>query len=130
MFGNQKDDRVFALHRRPKQAGGVFWCAWNYDTQSGIMRERRFVGLAMPQTSAGKISSIRRVNHQRAFPIAERSPAQSRDVGDELVKPWVNEIDKLQLEHGAFAIGREAAPHSENGRLGERRIENLLGKLG
>ena len=79
------------------------------------MCERRFVRLTVPQAAAGQICTIRRINHGRAFPIAEGSPAQGRDIGDELVESWINEIDKLQLKDRAFAVGGQAAGNTENG---------------
>src|SRR5438552_17947707 len=94
------------------------------------MGERRFVRLAVPQTSARQISSIWRINHQRAFPIAERSPAQIRYVRDELIEPRINEINKLQFENRAFAVRRQTAGDTENRRFGKRRIEHLFWKLG
>src|SRR5207245_3088155 len=115
MFGNQKDHGILGMHRCPKQSSCVFGRARNDDAQTGIMCERRFVRLAVPQAAAGEICPIRRINHGRTFPIAERSPAEGRDIGDELVESWINEIDKLQLKDWAFAVGGEAAGNTENG---------------
>ena len=130
MFGNQKDDRILAVHGSPKQAGGVLRGARNHDAQAGIMREHGFVGLAVPQASAGQISSVGRVKHGGTFPVAERSPAQRRDVCHELIEARIDEIDKLQLEYRSLAVRSETARHAKNCRFGERRIENLLRKIG
>src|SRR5439155_23797126 len=64
---------------------------------------------------------IRRINHGRPFPIAERSPAQGRDIGDELVESWINEIDKLQLKDWAFAVEakQQATPRMVDSARGE-----------
>ena len=93
------------------------------------MRERRLVCLAMPQTSAGQIRAVGRINHGRTFPVPERSPAQSGDVGDELIERGINKIDELHLEHGAFPVRSETARDSQNSRFGEWRIEDLLWKF-
>ena len=94
------------------------------------MCERRFVGLAVPQTSAGQVCAIRRVDHSRTCPVSERSPPQIRDVGNELIKPRINEIDELQLEHGALPVRSQTAGDAENGRFSKGRIEDLARKLG
>ena len=84
------------------------------------MRERRFVCLAMPQTAARQIRAIRRINHRRTFPVAERSPAQVGDVGDELIESGINKVDELQLEYWAFPVRSKAAGNPEDGRFGKR----------
>src|SRR5205085_10469292 len=94
------------------------------------MREHRFVGLAVPQTSAGKICAVGSVNYRRTFPIPKRAPAQIRDVGDQLIESRINEIDELQLEHGTPAIGGQTAGDAEDRRFRQRRIENLFWKFG
>ena len=94
------------------------------------MCEHGFVRLAVPQTSAGQISAVRRVNHGGTFPIPERAPAQVRDIGHELVEPWINEIDELEFEHGTATVSGESACDAKNGRFCQRRIKNLLGKFG
>src|SRR5437867_12139800 len=94
------------------------------------MGERRFVRLAVPQTSARQISSIRRINHHRAFPIAERSPAQIRYVRDDLIEPRTNEINKLQVENRALAVRRQTAGDTEQRRFGKRPSTALLSTLG
>src|SRR6202030_4366694 len=105
------------MHRSPEQTGGVFRRAWNDDCQSRIMCERGFVSLTVPQTSAGQISAVRRVDHGRVFPVSERAPTQIRDVRDQLIESRINEIDELQLEDRTVAIGRESTGDSENCRL-------------
>ena len=90
------------------------------------MRERRFICLAMPQTAAGQIRTVRRINHCWAFPIAKRSPAQRRDVGHKLIEARIDKINELQLEHRALSISGQSAGHAENCRFGQRWIENLL----
>src|SRR5262249_42432903 len=94
------------------------------------MRERGFVRLTVPQTSAGKISAIRRVNHGRTFPVSERAPTQIRDVRNQLIESRINEIDELQFEDRPAAVSSETARNAEDGRFSERGIENLLWKLG
>ncbi len=64
MFRNQEQNRIFAMHRRPKQSGRIFRRARNDDDNPGIMGERRFVSLAMPQTSARQIRAVGRINYQ------------------------------------------------------------------
>ena len=130
MLGNQKNDRILTVHGSPKQAGGILRCARNDDAQAGIMRERGFVSLAVPQASAGQIRSVRRIKHRGTFPVAERSPAQCRDVGHQLIETRIDEIDKLELEYRSLAVGSEATGDTENCRLCQRRIENLLRKIG
>ena len=93
------------------------------------MREHRFVGLAVQQTPPGQISSVGRVYHRQAFPISKRAPAQVRDVGHELVHSRINEINELQLEDRPLAVRGQAARNTEDGRLSQRRIENLFRKL-
>ena len=65
----REKSRVLCMHRRPEQSGGVGRRAWNHNVQTGIMGERRFVRLAVPQTAAGQIRAIRGINHRRTFPI-------------------------------------------------------------
>src|ERR1700736_6956901 len=93
------------------------------------MRECRFIGLAVPQTSSGKIGAVGRVNHRRTFPIPKRSPAQRRNICDELIESWIDEIDELQLEHWTPAISSETAGDAEDCRFSQRRIENLFWKF-
>ena len=94
------------------------------------MGERRFVSLAMPQTATGKIRSVGRVNHRRAFPIAERTPPQDRHVRHQLIETRINEIDELDFEHRAFSVGRQTAGNAQDRRFSQRRIENLFWKIG
>src|SRR5947207_8979875 len=94
------------------------------------MREHGFVGLAMPQASAGQVRSVRRVNHGRTFPVSKRTPAQIRDVGNQLIESRINKIDELQFEDRPPAISGESASDTKNCRFGERRIENLFRKFG
>src|SRR6266436_1499139 len=93
------------------------------------MRECGLIRLAVPQTSAGQVGAIGRINDGWTFPVAKRSPAQVRDIGNELIEAWINEIDELQLEHGAFAVRSQTAGNTKNGRFGKWRIENLLWEL-
>src|SRR5690242_4806450 len=94
------------------------------------MCERGFVSLTVPQTSAGKISAVGRVNHRRTFPVAECSPSQIRDIGHQLIESRVNKIDELQFEDRPATISGETASHPEDGRFSQGRIENLLRKFG
>src|SRR5437762_2788200 len=94
------------------------------------MRECGLIRLAVPQTSAGHVSAIRRINDGWTFPVAERSPAQIGDISNELIESWINKIDELQLEHRAFPVRAKTTRNTENGRFREGRIEDLLGKLG
>src|SRR6266480_1877195 len=94
------------------------------------MRECGLIRLAVPQTSAGQVGAIRRINHGWTFPVAERSPAQVGDIGNELIEAWINEIDELQLKHGTPPVSSQATGNTKNGRFGKWRIEDLLGKLG
>ena len=130
MFWNQKNYRIFVVHGGPEQTGCIFGCARNDDGQTRVMSKHALVRLTMPQTSAGKISAIRRVNDGGTFPITERAPAQRREVCNQLIEAGVNEIDELQFEDRALAVGCETAGDPENGRFGERRIENLFRKFG
>ena len=93
------------------------------------MREDGFVRLAVPQTSARQISTVGRINHGRTFPVSERTPAQIRDVRNQLIESRINEIDELQFEDGPAAISGQAASDAEDGRFSERRIENLFRKF-
>ena len=68
----------------------------------------------MPQASAGQIRSVRRVEYGGTFPVAERSPAQGRDVGHELIETRIDEIDKLELEYRSLAVGSQAAGDTEH----------------
>src|SRR6202030_3277291 len=97
------------MHRSPEQTGGVFRRAWNDDCQSRIMCERGFVSLTVPQTSAGQISAVRRVDHGRAFPVSERAPTQIRDVRDQLIESRINEIDELQLKDRPSSVSGQTA---------------------
>src|SRR6202035_4843983 len=107
--------------RSPKQTSRIFRRAWNDDCQSRIMRERGFVRLTVPQTSAGQISAVWRVDHGRAFPVSERAPPQIRDVRNQLIESRIDEIDELQLEDRPAAVSGEAARDAEDGRFSERR---------
>src|ERR1041385_5185710 len=129
MFGNQENDRIFAVHCCPEQTGGIFRRARNDHTKSWIMRERRFVSLAMPQTSARQIRSVWRVDHRGTFPIAKRSPPQDRDVCDQLIEAGIDEIDELNFEDWTLAIGRNPAGNPEDGRFSQGRIKYLFRKF-
>ena len=94
------------------------------------MRERRFVCLAVPQASARQVRAIRGINHGGTLPVSEWSPAQIRDVGNELIETRIKEIDELQLENGALSVRGQAAGDSENGRFSKGRIKDLVRKLG
>ena len=118
------------MHRGPKQAGGIFRRARDDDTQTRIMRQCGFVGLAVPQTSSGKICSVGRINYQGTFPVTEWTPAQSRDVGHQLIETRIDKINELQFENGSLAVSGQAATDTKDRRLGQGRIENLVGKLG
>src|SRR5205085_8213946 len=98
--------------------------------QSRIMGKGGLIGLAVPQTSAGKISAVRRVDHRRTFPVSERAPPQIRDVRNQLIESRINEIDELQFEDRSAAISGEAASDAEDGRFSQGRIENLFRKFG
>ena len=93
--------QCIAVHNRPAASSGV---AGNDDRKPRVMRERCFVRLAMPQTSARQIRAIRRINHHRTFPLAERTPAQTADVGHQLVPTGPDEVDELQFENGTLAV--------------------------
>src|SRR5207253_7895929 len=93
------------------------------------MRQRCFVRLAMPQTSAGQICTIRRINHHRALPLAERTPPQTADVGHQLVPTGPDEVDELQFGNGTLAVGTKAARDTKNRRFRQRRIEDLVWEL-
>ena len=84
------------------------------------MGERRLIRLTVPQTPPRQIGAIRGINHGRTFPIAERSPAQVRDVGDELIESRINKINELQFEYGALSVRGQTARNTENGRFSER----------
>src|SRR5579864_2813677 len=114
VFRNENQNRIVTMHRGPKQTGGVFGRARNDDGESGIMREDRLVRLTMPQTAAGKISSVGRVNHGRTLPMTKRTPAQIRDIGYQLIEPRINEIDKLKLENWPAAVRSKTARNAEN----------------
>src|SRR4029077_676842 len=90
------------------------------------MRQRCFVRLAMPQTSARQIRPIRRINYHRTFPLAERTPAQTADVGHQLVPTRPDEVDELQFENGTLAVGTKSTRDTKNRRFRQRRIENLV----
>src|SRR5260370_40439224 len=94
------------------------------------MRQRSFVRLAMPQASARQIRPIRRINYHRAFPLAERTPAQTADVGHQLVPTRPDEVDELQFENWALAVRTKATCDTKNGRFRQRRIENLIREIG
>src|SRR6266849_5250446 len=119
-----------AWPRGTAQTGCIFGCARNDDGQTRVMSKHALVRLTMPQTSAGKISAIRRVNDGGTFPITERAPAQRREVCNQLIEAGVNKIDELKFEDRALAVGRETAGDAEDGRFGEWRIENLFWKFG
>src|SRR4029077_2031428 len=93
------------------------------------MREHGFVSLTVPQTSAGQISAVWRVDHGGTFPVSERAPPQIRDVRNQLIESRINEIDELQLEYWPAAISGEAASDAEDGRFSQGRIENLFWKF-
>src|SRR4029453_6119322 len=112
MLWNQKDHWILRVHRSPKQAGPVLGRVWNDDAKTGIMRQRRLIRLAVPQASAGKIGAIRRINHRGTFPVAERSPAQGRNVGYELVEAWINKINELHLKDRTLTVGSQAASNT------------------
>ena len=130
MFRNQDKGRIFAMHRGPEQTGGVFRGARDGDVDPGIMGERSFVGLAVPQTAAGQIGAVGRVDHDRTGPRAEGTPAQVAEIRHELVPARPDEIDELQFEDRPFAVGGETARDAKDGRFRERRVENLLRKFG
>ena len=90
------------------------------------MRQRCFVRLAVPQASARQIRTIRRINHHRTFPLAERTPAQTADVGHQLVPTGPDEVDELQFENRTLAVRTKAAGDTKNGRFRQRRIEDLI----
>src|SRR5438876_12363165 len=94
------------------------------------MRECGLVRLAVPQTSTRQVGAIRRINHGWAFPVAERSPPQVGDIGNELIEAGVNKIDELQLKYGTPPVSSQTAGNTKNGRFGKWRIEDLVGKLG
>ena len=81
------------------------------------MRQRCFVRLAVPQASARQIRTIRRINYHRTFPLAERTPAQTADVGHQLVPTGPDEVDELQFENGALAVRTKATRDTKNGRF-------------
>ncbi len=130
MLRDKNERRILAMHRGPEQAGGVFRCARDGDVDARIVREGSFVRLAVPQAAARQIGAIGRVDHHRAGPGAEGTPAQVREVRDELVPGRPDEVDELQLKHRSLAVGRETAADAEDGRFRERRIEDLLRKFG
>jgi hypothetical protein len=84
----------------------------------------------VPQTSAGQIRAIGRVDHNRTGPRAEGAPAQGGKISHELIPRWPDKVDKLQLEHWALAVGSEPAGHTHDGGFGERRVVNLLREFG
>src|SRR6185369_2482135 len=91
-----------------------------------VMRQCRFVRLAVPQTSAWQICTVRRINYHRAFPLAERTPAQTAYVGHQLVPTGPDEVDELQFENGTLAVRTKAAGDTKNRRFRQRRVENLI----
>src|SRR5205807_9468263 len=90
------------------------------------MRQRCFVRLAVPQASARQIRTVRRINYHRTFPLAERTPAQTADVGHQLVPTGPDEVDELQFENGTLAVRTKAARDTKNRRFRQRRIEDLV----
>src|SRR4051812_24239923 len=109
MFRDEKDDRIFAVHRGPEQPGRIFRRAWNDDAQAGIMSEGGFIRLAMPETAAREIGTVGSVDDGRTFPIAKRTPPQRRDVCHQLIEARINEIDELHLKDGTLAVGGQTA---------------------
>src|SRR6266480_1988487 len=117
------------MHGGPKQSSRIFRRAGNDNYDPWIMGKGGFVSLTVPQTSAGKISAVGRVDHGRTFPVSERAPPQIRDVGNQLIESRINEIDELQFKDWPAAIGGETARDAEDSRFSQRRIEDLLRKF-
>ena len=118
------------MHRGPEQSGGVLRLARDGDVDPGIMGEGSFVRLAVPETAAGQVGAIGRVDHERAGPGAKGAPAQVAEIRHELVPGRADEVDELQFEDRPLAVGGQAAGDAQDGRFRERRIENLLREFG
>src|SRR5688572_8754651 len=129
MLRDKNERRIVAMHCGPEQAGRILRRAWDGDVNAGKMRKSGLVRLAVPQAAARQISAIRRVDHDGTGPAAERAPAQSGKVRDELVPGGPDEVNELQLKHRPLAVGGETARHAHDGGFGERRVVNLLRKL-
>ena len=94
------------------------------------MGEGSFICLAMPETAAGQISTIGRINHERTGPGAKGAPAQVAEIRHDLVPGRADEVDELQFEDRTLAVRGQAAGDAQDGRFRERRIENLLREFG
>src|SRR5882762_4832331 len=109
MLRNEDKGWVFAMHRCPKEPGGVGGIAWDGDVDPGIMGEGSFVRLTVPEAPTRKISAIGSVEHERASPCAKGAPAQVAEIGHELIPRRSDEVDKLQFEDRPPAIRSEPA---------------------
>src|ERR1041385_701457 len=130
MFRDQDEGRVFTMHRGPEKPGSVGGIARDGDVDPGVVGEGSLVCLTVPKAAARQISSIRRVDNKRASPRAKRAPAQITEIGHELIPSRPDEVDELQLEDRPLAIRSEPTGDTDNGRLRQRRIENLLREFG
>src|SRR3954467_1297093 len=93
------------------------------------MCEGCFVRLTVPEAATRQISTVGSIDDGGALPVSKGTPTQCRDVCHQLIEAGVNEIDKLHLENGPFAVGGQAAGHAEDGRFSERRVVDLLREL-
>src|SRR6188472_1661990 len=120
MLGDQENHRILCVHRCPEKSCGVGRRTRNHNVETRIMSERRFIRLAVPQTAAGQIRAVWRVNHCGTFPIAKGSPSQCRDVSHKLIEARINEIDELHLEYRSLSVSSQSACNTENRRFSER----------
>ena len=108
-FGMRTKRWIFAMHRGPEQSGGVLRVARDGDVDPGIMGEGSLICLAMPETAAGQVSAVGRVDHERTGPGAKGAPAQVAKIRHDLVPGRADEVDELQFEDRPFAVGGQAA---------------------
>ena len=96
MLGDEDQHRIAGLDGCPHEAGAIRWGRWHDNLQPRYGGKLRFVTLAVPDRTTGKVGSAGRIDHHRAIPVAEAPPAGGGQVADELIPCRGDEVDELE----------------------------------
>ena len=96
------------------------------DADPGTVREDALAGLAVIRTAAAQVSADRHANDHRARKRVARPVPQHRHLVAQLHHRRPDVVEELNLDHRLQLANGHADAATDDGRLGERRVEDAI----
>ena len=126
----EEEHRIVAADRRAQQPRRVLGGRRVDDAQAGAVREDALAGLAVVQPAAAQVSADRHADDHRAREHVVGAVPQHRHFVAELHHRRPDVVEELDLDDRLEPARAHAARAADDGRLGERRVEDAIGSEG